>query len=455
LAQQQTIAAIRFGAGLSPAVRGVDGPDAILADLAGEDTAARRFPIIGDREAAGLWAGFAKAKLAQRENRDDPALGKVKEGINAATEGALIATAARWMDAPVGFRERLQQFWSDHFTVRARGQAERALAPAYVEWAIRPHMGGRFADLLIAAETHPMMLVYLDQVSSIGPNSPGAQRRRRKVQGLNENLAREVLELHTLGVGGAYTQTDVRQFAELLTGLTATAEKGMVFRPNLAEPGSETVLGVSYGGDRAGMNDILTALRDIAVHPDTAAHIARKLAVHFTSDTPDPAMVADMTAAFADTGGHLPSVYRAMLNHPAAWNSFGAKARQPFDFVLAALRALGVSGADLAARPLRDMRRGISGPLQTMGQPWLQAPGPNGWPEEAGAWITPQGMAARIEWAMRIPRAANPDLPDPRAFVTTALADAAGDNLVWAADKAETRVEGVGVILASPEFNRR
>src|SRR5690606_4985798 len=139
-------------------------------------------------------------------------------------------------------------------------------------------------------------------------------------KGLNENLARELLELHTLGAGSGYRQDDVRQMAELLTGLTVDPDRGTVFKPQLAEPGAETVLGVSYGGDKARLDDIAALLHDLAVRPETAAHLARKLAVHFVSDDPPEDLVATMRAAFSDRGGDLSAVYAAMLGHPAAWS---------------------------------------------------------------------------------------------------------------------------------------
>ncbi len=221
--------AIRFGAGLGPAMRLRD-PDAgdLLAELAGPDDLAGAFPAVRTAAAMDMVARYAPAKRSDRDKATGTAQKDLKDEINAALVESWRAMAARWMDAPVGFRERLVLFWSDHFTVRARNARHRALAPAFIEDAVRPHVAGRFADMLKAAVTHPMMMIYLTQVGSIGPNSATAQKRKRG--GLNENLAREVLELHTLGVGGAYTQDDVRQFAELLTGLALSDDGVPDFR---------------------------------------------------------------------------------------------------------------------------------------------------------------------------------------------------------------------------------
>ncbi len=249
-------------------------------------------------------------------------------------------TFARALSARDGLRERLVWFWADHFTTVARKRIDKAFPSALIEDAIRPHVMGRFSDMLQAVTLHPAMLVYLDQVISVGPNSPAGLRRGR---GLNENLARELIELHTLGVGAVYAQDDVRQMAELLTGLVFKPEVGQGFEPNWVEPGSETVLGISYEGE--GEEPILRALGDLALRPETARHIARKLAVHFISDTPDEDLVDALNGAFVASGGELAAVYTALVSHPSAWEKPMQKARQPFDFMVSALRALALGHA--------------------------------------------------------------------------------------------------------------
>jgi uncharacterized protein (DUF1800 family) len=356
---------------------------------------------------------------------------------------------ARGVSTSDGFRERLVQFWADHFTTEARFRHDVGLTPAMIEECIRPHVGGRFVDMLSAVTLHPAMLLYLDQVQSVGPGSPEGLRREA---GLNENLARELLELHTLGVGAGYSQDDVRQAAELLTGLTADPEVGFFFNPRLAEPGAETVQGQSYDGE--GLQPVLDLLGDLAVHPDTARHLARKLVVHFISDTPDEGQVADMAAAYLQSSGALGPAYAAMFAHPASFAPVAAKARQPFDFIVAALRALEVPVADILSMGRGEARRKLILPMQAMGQSWARPGGPDGWEEGAEAWITPQGMAARITWAM-----AAPDdfgrITDAREFVVRALGNRASERLIWAVNAAENQREGMGLVLASPEFNRR
>ncbi len=444
-----TLAALRFGYGLPRADMG--GPEAILTTLAGPDLMAQLHPTFGFADALPVLGRAADARKLMR--KDPGTRDTYQEAARAATmmaESAARAQFARALDAPDAFRERLTAFWADHFTTKARNVPERLLPGALVHDAVRPHLTGRFEEMLIAATLHPAMLAYLDQVASVGPRSPFGQRRQK---GLNENLAREVIELHSLGVGAGYTQTDVRQMALLLTGLDATAREGFLFRPERAEPGAETVLGKPYGGE--GLVPIKAALRDLARRPETAAHIARKLATHFVSDTPDADLVATMTTAYQDTGGRLDAVYAALLNHPAAWEPKLMKARQPVDFLLAALRALGLTGDALRKMTRGPFHRMVLRPMALMGQAWQNPNGPDGWAEEAEAWITPQGLGARIAWAMEVPGRLVVPMPDPDVFVKTALGSAADDRLIWAAARAESKREGVGLVLASPAFNRR
>ncbi len=443
------LAAIRFGTGL-PA-QGAGDAAGLLAGLAGPDPMLEAFPGPTLADANALIRRGAEATKARK--LDTEAALAIVAAVRVEGRAVRLVPArlamARALGAPSGFRERLVRFWADHFTVLAKGRYTVLMPQAFADEVVRPHVGAKFADMLRASMLHPAMLLYLDQAQSVGPNSRIGLRRAR---GLNENLAREVLELHTLGVGADYAQADVRQLAELLTGLSMSRE-GFVFRPDQAEPGAETVLGVTYAG--SGLEPILAVLDDIATRPDTAAHIARKLAVHFVADTPDPAMVAAMTRAFADTGGDLMAVYRAMLDHPAAWAPDLTKARQPFDFIVAALRALGFDGTAVARMSDSRFRRSVVDALATMGQPWQAPRGPDGWPEAAEAWITPQLLAARVTWAMAEPSRLVPKLPDPVSVVTRALGTGADERVVWAAARAETRAEGLGVIFASPMFNRR
>jgi uncharacterized protein (DUF1800 family) len=314
-------------------------------------------------------------------------------------------------------------------------------------------VSGKFADLLRACVTHPLMLHYLDQNTSAGPNSRAAQRPDRQ-RGLNENFAREVLELHTLGVGGPYTQNDVHELAKLLTGLAGTRDYSFKFRRNMAEPGAETVLGRSYGGP-PGLGPIHAVLADLALHPATAAHIARKLAVHFVSDTPPPDLIEDLQETYLGSGGDLMTCYAALLHHPASWTMNAPNIRPPDELVGAALRAMAVKPEMMEALRPAQIRRLLLTPMRLMGQAWQQPAGPDGWPEDDGAWITPQGIAARLDWAVNAPAQLRPDLPDPRNFVHDALGPNPPADVVFAASAAETRADAIGLVLCAPAFQRR
>ena len=446
-----SLIATRFGYGLPQPAGAPQSPTEMLAALAGPDIAARDWPIDG---LAVLQPKLAQLREMKGAGRTDPALipvyDKLLMDIAIATATAERSTIARALDAPDGFRERLVAFWADHFTVVAKTKVESMLPYALVEDAIRPHIRGRFSDLLIAVTLHPAMLNYLDQSQSVGPNS---FQGKRQVKGLNENLAREVMELHSLGVGAGYGQDDVRQMAELLTGVTYDPRLGTRFEPRRAEPGPETVLGVTYDG--AGMDPVRAALGDLGRRPETGAHIARKLAVHFVSDTPDAGLVAALQAAFLATDGDLTAVYTALLQHPAAGTDRAEKIRQPVDFIVASLRALGLGGADLMAMKRNVWRSKILGGMADMGQAWKRPKGPDGWPEDADAWISPQLLATRITWVMQVPAILVPKLPDPVALLQSCLGDRASDALIWAVSRAENIREGVGLVLASAEFNRR
>ncbi|MEM7644670.1 MAG: DUF1800 domain-containing protein [Pseudomonadota bacterium] len=446
--------ATRFGTGLSPDHSAPEAPEALLNDLAGPDSAAAAFPVPGwDERMVNMRAFFrtrnARNKASEADAEAANEAFRAQRVISAETySGDLAAALARASVAPTGFRDRLVWFWADHFAVLDGPSYRRSSVGAYYDAAIRPHVGGPFATLLRNAATHPAMLSYLDQERSIGPNSP---RGRDGGGGLNENLARELLELHTLGVDGPYGQEDVRQLAELLTGLSISKEGEPRFRRNFAEPGAETVLGRSYGGDQPNRHDIGRVLDDLAVHSATARHLSRKLAVHFVADDPPVDLVDAMQAAWLRSNGDLTEVYRVLTTHPAALSPDQRKVRRPLDLVAAAARATG-RGPALPGAGRRVLRRYATQPLEAMGQTWLRPPGPQGWPEEAAAWITPQGLAARLDWAQTVGEEID---TDPRAFLDVALGPLASSRTRFAVGAAEDRPAGIALVLAAPEFQRR
>jgi uncharacterized protein (DUF1800 family) len=455
------LAEMRFGCGLSPAVAPPVSVDDMLARLTGPDRIAARFPVedfTQFRARMQRSAGYLKTRRTMRGTPEAKAARKAhqvekKHARIARTEWQAQRLLRRVWTAD-GLRERLTWFWADHFTAMGKGGTIKRAVTPYVEEAIRPHVTGRFADMLRAAVTSPMMLHYLDQHRSMGPGSKRALNKRGGA-GLNENLAREVLELHTLGVDGPYAQADVRQLAELFTGMVFDARNGFKFRKDVAEPGAERVLGRSYGGDKPNVRDIFAVLDDLAAHPATAAHVAEKLVVHFIADRPDAGLVADLRARFLDTGGDLLAVTEALLRHPAAWAPDLQNVKQPWEFMTSAARALAVAPDRFAGLKENELRPLLHRPLVVMGQRWESPTGPDGWPEADDAWITPQGLTARMGWAMTMPVQLQPDLPDPRDFVHHALGRHAPEPVLFAARAAETRREGVGLVLSAPAFQRK
>ncbi len=344
-------------------------------------------------------------------------------------------------DAP--FHERLVAFWSNHFTVSVRKAGLFALAGAFEREAIRPNLTGRFAGLISAAVKHPAMLVYLDNAQSIGPNSPVGRRRNR---GLNENLAREVLELHSLGVEGGYDQGDVLALAKILTGWSIARRgagiNGFKFRARAHEPGDKMLLGRRYRED--GLAEGEAALAALARHPSTARHIARKLARHFVADQPPETAVERLARVFQDTDGDLTALAEALIRLPEAWQEPLAKVKTPQDLVVSTLRATGFEGA----------AKQVVLALRLLGQaPWA-APSPAGWPDLAADWIGPDAVLKRIELASAVADRAG-DRIDPRVLSEASIAPVAEAATLRAIARAPSRQAGLTLLLASAEFQRR
>lgn len=342
------------------------------------------------------------------------------------------------------YRERLVRFWSNHFTVSTTKGQIRPLVGAFEREAIRPHVTGRFADMLIAVARHPAMLVYLDNHTSIGPNSRAGQRRGR---GLNENLAREILELHTLGVDGGYTQADVIAFARILTGWSiGTARRGdpgaFSFFEVRHEPGAKQLLGKTYR--EAGVAEGEAALRDLARHPATARFVATKLARHFVADEPPAAAVEALEDAYRESEGDLGALARTLVRLPQPWRDPLAKVKTPDELIVSAFRLLGAP-----ARPQR-----LLGPLRLLGQMPFAAPSPAGWPDRAAGWIGPESLLHRIELMGLLAKRAAGSV-DPAAAADEAFGPVADAGTVTAVRRAESRREALALVLASREFQRR
>lgn len=347
-------------------------------------------------------------------------------------------------DAPL--LERLVLFWSNHFCVSPAKGPVRGLAGGYEREAIRPHVLGRFVDMLKAVERHPAMLIFLDNQVSTGPNSRAGKNRSA---GLNENLAREILELHTIGVDGGYSQQDVTNFARILTGWTvgqinvAQSEPGKFFyAANRHEPGAWTVVGKRYADE--GEHTAERVLEDLARHPATARHIARKLAMHFVADRPPPELVAALEKRFRDSDGDLAAVTQTLVTSNEAWAAAPAKIVPPYDFSVALVRGLALK--TLPAEMLRL--------TSLLGQPLWQVPSPKGWPDDDDAWMGPSAVRERLRIAERLARDVDRQT-DPRVVAADLVGPALSDVTRQAIARAETREQGLELLVMSPEVLRR
>jgi uncharacterized protein (DUF1800 family) len=345
------------------------------------------------------------------------------------------------INAEIGFVDRLVWFWSNHFCVNLD---TTVMAGAYEREAIRPHVLGNFTDLLLAAESHPAMLVYLDNASSMGPNSVAGINRTR---GLNENLAREILELHTLGPRTVYGQEDVTNFAKAITGWTILATESnpdhggeFLYHPRLHEPGPQTVVGKDYRD--TGLEQGRAILRDLARHSATARHIATKLAVHFIADDPPPAVIEMLTRRFIDTEGDLWQVSKALVMAPESWTTEQLKFKRPGEWNIAVIRAAGLAGdprllAQAAAR---------------LGEPLWRPPAPKGFSDDNGAWL--DGLAHRLDTANAFAQR-SADRIDPQAMLEAGLGPLATAETRKAVARAENRAQALTLIQMAPEFLRR
>jgi uncharacterized protein (DUF1800 family) len=362
--------------------------------------------------------------------------------------GEALARLQRAMIADCGFVERLVTFWSNHFCISAaKGELARIWAGAFEREAIRPHVLGRFADMLKAVEQHPAMLFFLDNQQSLGPDSRAGQNRKK---GLNENLAREIMELHTLGVGGGYTQDDVTSLARIITGWTFAGRQGQlgapgsfVFNANAHQPGPQRLLGKRYEDDGVAQGE--AALADIARHPSTAKFIATKFARHFVADDPPPALVARLEGVFRKTDGDLKALATTLLDSDEAWRAPMTKMRSPYDFVVA-------TGRLLARIP--DDAGPYLGSLNALGQPLWSPAGPNGFPDTSAAWAAPEGMKLRLDVSAQVASKLGGNI-DPRDLLELVAADAASDDTRRTIERAESRQQALALLLMSPEFQRR
>ncbi|MEP6785575.1 MAG: DUF1800 domain-containing protein [Sphingomonadales bacterium] len=420
--------------------------------------------------------GSGKAALATTAamiSDGTPAGGTVKDAITASRKYASQTARTQYLslvgarmnaalttEAP--FVERMVHFWANHFAISVDKLTLIGMGGLLEMEAIRPHVLGKFSDMLLAVEQHPAMLLYLDQAQSIGPDSVVgvrvAARGQRKI-GLNENLAREIMELHTLGVRTGYTQTDVTEFARAMTGWTvaglaqgpvaralgANGSPGdFVFVPALHEPGERTIMGRRYA--EQGEAQARQVILHIAAHPATATHIATKLARHFAGDTPPPSLVARLASQFMATGGDLSAVYRVLIEAPELQTPQLAKFKTPWDWSVSALRAVGTRQIEGQA---------VSGMLTQLGQPVWKPGSPAGYDDLDASWAGPDALMRRVELASRIAARTGGVKLDPRNLAATVLPAGGSTTTLAAISRAESPVEGIALMLVAPEFMRR
>ena len=473
------IAMNRFGLGARPSANlPVSPTDWLKSQIEKYDPALSASASQPSR--ASIAAGFREYQLDRKERQVagkgavaampgdsmpqiDPA--KIEKVVNTLRLQYVAAVDAR-MDAAItsdtDFAERLVHFWSNHFAVSIDKLPVLALAGDYEFTAIRPNIMGKFSDLLLAAVTHPAMLLYLDQAQSIGPNSSLATQvaaRRKRILGLNENLAREILELHTLGARTVYDQSDVTEFARALTGFTVGGmSKGPIqrlmaqngkdgdsqFFAAIHEPGDRNVIGRRYG--QQGAAQARAILSDIATHPATAKHIATKLAQHFAADVPPPSLIARLEKSFLESGGDLPKLYRTLIDSPEMWQAKQAKFKSPWDWVISSLRALNV-------RELPNNRQSAN-MLAQMGQPVWKPGSPAGFSDMTENWAGGAALMRRVEIASRIAeRSAN--RVDARTLAPRILSTQLSTMTAESIARAESPSQGLALFLLSPEFLRR
>lgn len=386
--------------------------------------------------------------MQQSENANlDQILRKIKsasKAVNKYSSELTLNTVINAVESDNSFQARLLDFFSNHFSVSSLNLYLRALAPALEREAIGPNLVGNFSDLLLAVESHPAMLLYLNNERSIGPDSELGKRRKKR--GLNENLAREILELHTLGVNGGYKQQDVKELALSITGwsvgkIEKDEPSGFLFRAAEHQPGERKVLNQKFPD--TGVQQGENILKSLALHPATAEHICSKLARHFVADQPDPALVEDMKKSWLNSGGHLKTVLSTMIEHPLSWLPEQQKYKTPREFVISAFRA---------CEPGKKLYSKIPGSLFALGQAPFKAGSPAGYGDLSSHWDGSESFILRIEWAEQLSARVK---KVPLEIAQNVLGSYLSNNTAMLLKNAESRQVGLAMLLLSPEFLRR
>ena len=463
---ETVIAASRFGLGARPGDLGtidpnpqgwlidqLQGPSRLDPEFAGLPRSSKVIVEIQDIRTA--------QRNANRGENDAPAPDVVEKYGRVVRSHYVRQMNARYRVAAASdypFHDRLVHFWSNHFAVSGDKQPLPAIAGLFENEAIRPNVSGNFADMLVAVEQHPAMILYLDNQRSIGPGSTLGKRanrgNRERMIGLNENLAREILELHTLGVDGGYSQDDVTTFAKVITGwsIGGASNTGRFadgtpgefeFRELIHEPGSQQILNTVYS--QSGVKQGEAVLRDLAMNASTARFLARKLVQHFVADDPPDALVNKIAGVYLKSGGDLPTVYEALIMSAEPWTTTFAKYKTPHDFVISTFRAFD---------HIPDDARTTIAALDLMGQTPFRPGSPAGWPDTALEWGGADALLKRIEWSNTVARVVG-NRGNPVELGNAVLGPAFSADTRTAVSRAESKKQGTTLFLASPDFQRR
>ncbi|HEX4027257.1 MAG TPA: DUF1800 domain-containing protein [Rhizomicrobium sp.] len=474
---QAAIAVNRFGLGAAPSeIASASGdPRQWLVSQIGP--AGQPAPVDGEpfKDGATLVKDLQAFRQQRRELKQDGDTKDLRAFAKQQRQVLINEMASRFQQGFSSrrpFAERLVWFWSNHFTISVQNPAVASLAGAYEREAIRPHIAGKFEDMLLAVATHPAMLIYLNNAQSIGPDSPAGQLVQR---GLNENFGRELMELYSLGVDGGYTQADVVALARLLTGWSIDiqpkgagrmarlfqasfnqpetvegASSGFRYFPARHEPGPVRLRGQTYADGFAGGR---AAIHDLARDPATAKFIATKFARHFVSDAPPPQLVARLEKSFRDTQGDLKALTIAMIQDPSAWDAGAQKMRNPVEYVTASYRLLGLPRGENAEQQIK----GAMQACRMMGHFPLAASSPKGWSDMSADWSGSDAILSRIEWAQalgaRLPQTIGAG--QIAGLADQALGEGLSQQTRSAIAAAPTGGEALALLVSSPEFQRR
>ncbi len=475
ISQDAVIAANRFGFGEPP-----DDMAALASDPRGWVTtqigAEKQLPAplaalpstMDDQLAFFQWLRSYRQELKSADGKSGSVEKSYVKALYPRYQNAVNARFDAAVETPTPVFERLVHFWSNHFVVSGAKPVAIALPPSFERDAIRPYVTAKFSDMLLAVAKHPAMLIYLDNTRSIGAHSEWAKNPPRRPKafaaipaptGLNENLAREILELHTVGVNGGYDQADVTHFANVITGWQVLSPRQFVrfaarwagigselfyFNDAAHEPGAQQVMGKTYPS--GGVEQGEAVLHDLARHPATANFIATKLARHFVADDPPPAVVARLAAVFRETDGDLGAVTRTLVESPEVWAQPRTKLKQPEEYLISAIRTMG-------GPPLQG--RQVVASLNEMGQRPYMSPGPDGWSDQQDYWLSPDGVWKRIEWAQLAGHALAGSITQPTVYADGVFGSTLSATTRTAIARAESPAQGLALLLTSPEFVRR